>query len=234
MRAAHSSARSASSSAGTISLSRPSSSARDGRERLGGEEELHRRREGDLAREAHGGAAAGEQAPLGLHHAEGGPLGGDADVDAAEHLHAAGHAGPVDRRDDRLVELEVAQHGVGAVAQLAAVDLVDLAGRDLLLQLGDLRDVGLEVGAGHEVAVDAGDDRHPVVGVVAEAPPGVGEVAEVVEVEGVAGLGPVDGDAGDVPVDLLVVDRHGGCEARSPATANVTRSLDSAEGTPQP
>ncbi len=42
-----------------------------GREGLGGEQELHRRREGELARQPGRRAAAGEQPPLGLHHPEG-------------------------------------------------------------------------------------------------------------------------------------------------------------------
>ena len=141
--------------------------------------------------------------------------GGDADVDAAEHLHAAGHARPVDGGDDRLVELDVAEHGPGAVVEPAAVDLLDLALADLLGQLGDLRDVRLEVGAGHEVAGHARDDREPEVVVVAEVLPRAGQVAEVVEVERVAGLGPVDGDEHDVLVGgaavgrvLLDMDRH--------------------------
>ena len=46
----------------TISLSRPELERPRGRERLGGEQELHRRREGELAGEAHGRAAAGEEA----------------------------------------------------------------------------------------------------------------------------------------------------------------------------
>ena len=151
------------------------------REGLGGEQELHRRREGELAGQAHRRAAAGEQAALGLHHPERGVRRGDADVDAAEHLHAAGHAGPVDGGDDRLVELDVAQHGVGAVVAAGSRrSRSTLAGADLLRQLGDLRDVGLEVGAGHEAGRYAGDDRDPRVVVVAEASPRLGQVAEVV------------------------------------------------------
>ena len=46
-----------------------------GRERLGGEQELHGRREGELAGQAGGRAAAGEEPPLRLHHAERGALG---------------------------------------------------------------------------------------------------------------------------------------------------------------
>ncbi len=82
-----------------------------GRERLGREQELHRRGERELARQTGGGAPTGEQPALGLHHAERGPRRGDADVDAAEHLHPAGQPGPVDGGDDRLVQPHVAQYG---------------------------------------------------------------------------------------------------------------------------
>ena len=177
-------------------------------EGLGREQELHRRRERDLPRQAGGGAAAGEEASLRLHHAEGGPRRGDADVDAAEHLHAPGDARTVDGGDDRLVELHVAKHRFGAVGELAAVDLLDLARADLLRQRRDLRDVVLQVGAGHEGAGNAGDDRHPEVVVVTEVAPRLGEVAEAVEVEGVAALGPVDRDDDDVIGAWLVADRH--------------------------
>ena len=60
---------------------------------------------------------------------------------------------------------------------------VDLTAADLLGQLGDLGDVGLEVGAGHEAAVHARDDRHPEVVVLAEVAPRLRQVAEVVQVE---------------------------------------------------
>ena len=75
-----------------------------------------------------------------------------------------------------------------------------------------------------------GHDRHPVVRVVAEPPPRVGQVAEVVEVERVPGLGPVDRDPGDVPVELLVVDRHAAGSATMPPPANVTWLLVAGEG----
>ena len=106
-----------------------------GRERLGGEQELHGRREGELAGQARRWCRRRRTGPASAPSRRSVACGGgDADVDAAEHLHAAGHARPVDRGDDRLVELEAAQHGVGAVAELAAVDLVDLARADLLLR----------------------------------------------------------------------------------------------------
>jgi len=134
--------------------------------------------------------------------------GRDPDVHATQHLHAARDTGAVHRRDHRLVELDVAQHRVGAVAQLAAVDFGDFTGSDLLLHLGDLGDVGLEVGAGHEVLPHTGDDGRPGIIVLPEPPPGSCQIAEVIHVQRVLGLGPINGDEHDVLVVLLVVDGH--------------------------
>ena len=102
-----------------------------------------------------------------------------------------GDARPVHRGDDRLVDVEVAQHRFGAGAEAGAV----VGAR---WPAGEQRDVVAEVAAGAERVVDAGDDRHPRVGVVAEPLPRVGQRVEVLEVECVAPGRAVDGDGDDV------------------------------------
>src|SRR5699024_1252721 len=78
-----------------------------------------------------GRTTAREEAALRLHHAEHRVRGGDADVDAAQHLHATGHARAVDRGDDRIVDLHVAEDRPRAVLEAAAVDLLHLPPADL-------------------------------------------------------------------------------------------------------
>ena len=171
-----------------------------GRDLVGAEQQLHGGRERDLAGEPHGGPAAGEQATLGLQHAEGGGVGRHPEVAPAQHLHPPGHAGAVDGGHDRLVQLDVAEDGLGPVVEPVAVDLGDPGLLQAGREPGDLGDVGLEVGAHAEVGTHAGDDRHPGVVVVAEPLPGHPQLGEVVHVQRVAGLGTVDGDPDDVVV----------------------------------
>ena len=179
---------------------------------IGAQQELHGLGERDLARQPHRGAAAREQAPRGFEHAEGGVLRGDADVDAAEHLHAARHARSVDRGDDRLVDLGAAQHRVGAVGERVALHRGGRARLEFLGQRGDLRDVGLQVGARHEGSTDAGEDRHPGRVIGFEPLPRLRELVEVLEVARVLGLWAIQGDEHDVlrvgARPELVVDRH--------------------------
>ena len=170
-----------------------------GGDRFRGEEELHRRRPRDLAGEERARAPAGEDPLPGFEHPEHGFRAREADVGAVEHLHATGDARPVHRRDDRLVDVEVAQHRLGPRPELLAVVG---SGR------GEQRDVVAQVAAGAERVVDPGEDRDPGVGIVTEALPGVGEGVEVLEIERVAAGRTVDGDRHHVVVDG-VVDRHG-------------------------
>ena len=134
---------------------------------------------------------------------------GDPEVASAEHLHASGHARPVDRGDDRLVELDVAEDGLDPVVETVAVDLGHAVLSHPVLHLRDLGDVRLEVGPDAEVLADPGDDRDPRIVVVAEALPRSAELREVLHIERIAGLWPVDGDQDDVVVALLVVNGHG-------------------------
>ena len=96
-----------------------------GGEPIGAQEHLHGRRKGDLAGEAHRGSTPGEQSPLGFEDTEGGGVGGHPEVTAAQHFHPSGHAGAVDRGDDRLVQLDVPEDRLGAVIESVAVHLRD-------------------------------------------------------------------------------------------------------------
>ena len=134
---------------------------------------------------------------------------GHPQVGAAEHLHAAGDAGAVDRGDDRLVELGAAQHRLDPVVETVAAELLatspDLI---LLLQLGDLGDVRLEVGADAEVLARRRSRwrrrrRRP-----RRSGPRPSAAGRSAPCPGVARLGAVDGDGDDVVVTGGVVDRH--------------------------
>ena len=190
------------------------------RDEICAQQELHRLRERDLARQAHGSATAREQPTLGLHHRELSFRARDTDVDATQHLHSTCGTEAVDGRDDRLPDLRPPQHGLRAVVEPVAVDLAQPFLLDALGDFGDLGDVRLEIRAGEERVADAGDDRDPRPLVLVEALPRHPELLEVLHVGRVPRLGPVDRDAGDVLVVPLVVDGHG----RLPAyLANLTR-----------
>jgi hypothetical protein len=116
--------------------------------------------------------------------------------------------GPVDSGDDGFVDFGIAQHRIHGVAELATVDLIDTAAGNLLLQFGHLRNECLEIGARHEVAPYPGDDRHPGVVVGVELAPRVCKIPKMVDVAGVPGLRPVDGDDNDMLVVLCIMNRH--------------------------
>ena len=69
---------------------------------LAREKDVGRLGVGDLAGQAHRGAAGRVERPPRLGHAEAGALTGDADVGALEHLGAAGDGDAFDRGDQRL------------------------------------------------------------------------------------------------------------------------------------
>jgi len=148
------------------------------------------------------------RAPAWLHHAEGGVGRGDADVDPAEHLHAPATHGPPTAATIGLYSLTLRSTGVDAVGQPAPSTSFTSPEAICFWSSVTWGNERLEVGARHEGIVDAGDDGDPRIRVVLEPPPRAGQVAEVVHVEGVARLGPVDGDDGDVVVAHLVVDGH--------------------------
>ena len=197
-RCAYSRAASSSSSRGNDRVQQTHLERALGRNEVGAQEEFHRLRPRDLARQAHGRAAAREQPALGFHDRELRLRARDADVAAPEHLHAARGAEPVHGRDDGLVQRPVAQHGAGAVVEAVAVDLGEALLRDLGLELGDLGDVLLQVGAREERLADAGDDRDPRLVVGGEPFPCFAEQLEVLHVARVARLGPIDRDDDDV------------------------------------
>ena len=157
-----------------------------GRNQVGAQQELHRLRPRDLARQAHRRAAAGEQPPLGFHDCELRLGARDADIATAEHLHAARGAEAVDGRDDRLVERPVPQHRTDSVIESVPVHLREPLLGDLLLELRDLGHVRLEVGAREERFADSGDDRDPRLVVGGKAFPRLAQQLEVLHVRGVA------------------------------------------------
>ena len=85
-----------------------------GRDRLAGEDHLHRRGLTDGARQAEQAAGAGDQVALHLGEAERRAGGGDDHVGGEHDLAAAGGRESVDRDDDRLVALAVDEAGEAA------------------------------------------------------------------------------------------------------------------------
>ena len=160
-----------------------------------GEEHVGGHGVGDLPRQPDRRAAEGEDPPAHLGHAEGGGLPRDADVHGLEHLGPAGDAVPLDRGDDGLARFVLAEQrlpvqvGIGLEPRRPLV--VAVPARHLL-----------EVGTGAEVAAGSGDDHHPDVGVAIDLHPGVGHPDQHLARDGVLGLGPVEGEDGDVAVDL--------------------------------
>ena len=140
-------------------------------------------------------AAQREQAPAHLGHAEDGALPRDPQVHRLQDLGAAGHGVALDRGDERLARLEVAQQRlpvqVGVGVEPGRPLVVGVAGRH-----------GLEVGAGAEVSARAGDDRDPDLRVLVDLHPGVVHPHEHLAGQRVAGLRAVEGDGGDVAVAL--------------------------------
>ena len=126
-------------------------------------------------------AGAGDQPPLGLGDAEGGVLGGDHQVAREHDLEAAGQRRAVDGGDDRLGEVALGQP---AEAAARPHDVPALAAAE-----------GLEVHAGAEgLVAAAGDDDDPAVGVLGQLVHGGGHRLAHGAVDGVARLGPVDGE----------------------------------------
>ena len=191
---------------------------------VGAEQEFHGRRIGNLTGEPDGGAATGEETPLGFHDPEVGLGHSHPQVATSEHLHAAGHTGPVHGGDDRFVQLHAAEHGPHPVVDPVAVQFLQLATGDVLLQLGDLGDVGLEIGTHAEGVTHAGDDGHPGLVLLTETVPGHPQLGEVVHVETVHGLGSVDGDPHHMVVTGLVVDGHAISSARGEDRESAPRS----------
>jgi hypothetical protein len=159
------------------------------------QQHLHGVAVGDVSRQVHGAAATGKQAPPGLRDAEARVLAGDTNVDAVEHLDAAGRACPIDGCDHRLVKREVAQdrNQRSVVGELVAPEN-GFSGGQLLHLFRDHGNEALEVGSDAEDVVYTGDDCGPELVIVSVADPRIGEVTEVLEIERVTPLGAVDGD----------------------------------------
>src|SRR6201999_2648818 len=81
-----------------------------------GQQQLHRQRVGQLARQPHGTAAAGKQSALRFHYSESRLRHGDANIGGGQHLESACHTDTVDGGDDRLVDRKLVQDSVNGVA----------------------------------------------------------------------------------------------------------------------
>jgi hypothetical protein len=133
--------------------------------------------------------AAGDDAPGHLGQAEG-RVGARHHEVAGEHeLGAAGQGEAAHRGDDRLGAGEADEAGEAA-----------LLGHELG---GTPVAQGLEVGAGAEVRPGAGEDGDPDVGVGLDPPDRGVEGGRQARVDGVALLRTVQGQRGDVAVDLV-------------------------------
>ena len=137
---------------------------------------------------------AGHDPDPGVGVGEPGLVGGDEEVTAQGHFQPTGHGDAVHGADEGL--------GVGRERALPGLD----HGPDGVVGVALATSGGLlEVDAGAERRVGPGEDDHvdPVVGLGLEEV--AGQQAEDLGVQGVAGLGPVDGDRGD-PVGHGVED----------------------------
>ena len=124
-------------------------------------------------------------------------LDGDHQVAREHDLAPAGQGRTVDGGDDRLGEVAL---GDAAEAALGPHDVAGLAGGERL-----------QVHAGAERLVPgAGDDDHPAVVVGLELVEGGRESPRDGPVDGVAGLGPVDGEDLDVTPAFAEQFGHGG------------------------
>jgi hypothetical protein len=96
-------------------LTRPSSAAALGGDRVAGERHLHRHAVGDALRQAQQRAARGDQRALDLGDAELAPARGDEQVARQRDLEAARDREALDRRDERLVGGPLRDAGEAAV-----------------------------------------------------------------------------------------------------------------------
>ena len=145
-----------------------------------GHGQFERHRHGQPLGHADQSARPGDEPTLGLGDAEGGVVGGHHQVAREHDLEAAGQRRAVDGRDDRLGEVALGQ---AAEAAAGPHDVAALTAAE-----------GLEVHAGAErLVAAAGDDDHPAVGVLGQLVHDGGHRLAHGAVDGVARLGPVDG-----------------------------------------
>ena len=156
-----------------------------------GEDQVHGPRLADQARQAHGAQVDQRHAEPAAEDAEGGVVGGDAQVGPAGQLQAAGHREALDRGDHRLGELQAG----GAHRAEVALAFEAPAG----LAVGDR----LQIGAGAEVVALAAQDGDVGGLVGVEALEGVVEQAGGGKVDGVAPLGAADGDDRGAAMDFV-------------------------------
>ena len=163
-----------------------------------GEDQLLGPAPADEAGQALGAAKAGDDAEARLRLAELGLLRGDPDVAGHGQLAAAAESVAVDGGDGGLGHL--LQDPEGLVPQLRE----GTARRGVrAVHLGDVR-------PGHEgLLPPAGEDHHPDVLALPDLPEAGVELVEGLGIQGVQGLGPVDGDGGDGVRRLKAYIVHG-------------------------
>ena len=160
---------------------------------LAGQDDLHRMTEPHDLRQSDQAAVAGVEAPLRVLQGELGVRRAEAQVAGEREFKPAGNRVAVDRRQNRLVDVEVA----GDAAEAGAVGEV-LA----KFRRGGLREihrVGLEIGAGAKgLRAGTGDHRDPCLVVGVEVAPDRHQFIIGGEVQRIHPLRAVDGDQSDV------------------------------------
>jgi len=129
------------------------------------EQHLHRHGVRDLPAEPHGRATEGEEPALGLEDPEHGALPRHPDVGRLEDLGPARDGPSLDRRDQRLAQVVVAQQGLPVQ--------VRVLGHAVLVLFGVAAAHRLEVHAGAERPAGAGEDGAADVVVAVDLLPGV-------------------------------------------------------------
>jgi hypothetical protein len=130
----------------------------------------------------------------------------DGDVGHRGQPHAAAHGRAVDAADERDRQLVEGAERVGQQARLLEV---------VLERSGEHGLHPAQVRAGAERRLGAGEDHQPDVPIAGQAGQGAPELVEHRGVEGVAHLGAVQGQAGDVPLHVDL-DRLGHGNLGSP------------------
>ena len=150
----------------------------------GGVQQLLGHAQAHDAGQALGAAEAGGDAQAHLGLAEHGVVGADADVAGHGQLAPAAQSEPVDRSDHGLGQiLQTQEHPAAVDAELLAVD----GGEAFHLA---------DIGARHEALVPFAGEDHAANGVLVDGLEGGLQVGQHLGVQGVEGLGAVDGEHG--------------------------------------
>jgi hypothetical protein len=152
----------------------------------------------DGTRKALGCAGSGDDGPAHLGLPEACGAGGDADVAGEREFHAARQRVAVNGGDQRLPGLEA----TGYSAEVEAVEAV------LAREAAQLRNQFLQIGPCAEGAIArSGENGDPDIGVVPDICPNANQLVVGGDVDRVEGVGPVDGDRGDV-IAAFILDVH--------------------------